>query len=184
MANVKGNNTELLNKINQGEGARNTKDASNTSNNMNLSTVMYTVDNGTIIQLTPNTVKRYLVSGDASKVTDQEILMFMKLCEYQRLNPFIREAYLIKYGNEPATMVTGKDTFVKRAAKSKLCAGFEAGIIIQKSNGEIENRKGSLKLANEKLVGGWAKVYRKDWTVPLENTVSIEEYVRKKKMDK
>ena len=33
-------------------------------------------------------------------------------------------------------------------------------------------------LPNESLVGGWAKIYRKDWQVPLENTVSLEEYQR------
>lgn len=138
--------------------------------------VKYETDNGEVT-LSKDIVKRYLVSGDASKVTDQEVMMFIQLCKYQNLNPFLREAYLIKFGNSPATMVTGKDTFVKRAAKSKLCTGYEAGVIIQRNN-DVEYRKGALVLPNEKLVGGWAKVYRKDWQVPLENTVSLEEYQR------
>lgn len=138
--------------------------------------VKYETDNGEVT-LSKDIVKRYLVSGDASKVTDQEVMMFIQLCKYQNLNPFLREAYLIKFGNSPATMVTGKDTFVKRAAKSKLCTGYEAGVIIQRNN-DVEYRKGALVLPNEKLVGGWAKVYRKDWKVPLENTVSLEEYQR------
>lgn len=139
--------------------------------------VKYETDNGEVT-LSKDIVKRYLVSGDASKVTDQEVMMFIQMCKYQNLNPFLREAYLIKFGNAPATMVTGKDTFVKRAAKSKLCIGYEAGVIVQKENGEVEYRKGALVLSNETLVGGWAKVYRKDWKVPLENTVSLEEYQR------
>lgn len=138
--------------------------------------VRYETDNGDVT-LSKDIVKRYLVSGDASKVTDQEVMMFIQMCKYQNLNPFLREAYLIKFGNSPATMVTGKDTFVKRAAKSKLCTGYEAGVIIQRNN-DVEYRKGALVLPNEKLVGGWAKVYRKDWQVPLENTVSLEEYQR------
>lgn len=138
--------------------------------------VKYETDNGEVT-LSKDIVKRYLVSGDPSKVTDQEVMMFIQLCKYQNLNPFLREAYLIKFGNSPATMVTGKDTFVKRAAKSKLCTGYEAGVIIQRNN-DVEYRKGALVLPNEKLVGGWAKVYRKDWQVPLENTVSLEEYQR------
>ena len=139
--------------------------------------VRYETDNGDVT-LSKDIVKRYLVSGDASKVTDQEVMMFIQMCKYQNLNPFLREAYLIKFGNSPATMVTGKDTFVKRAAKSKLCTGYEAGVIVQKEDGTVEYRKGALVLPNEILVGGWAKVYRKDWQVPLENTVSLEEYQR------
>lgn len=146
----------------------------------NALVVKYETDNG-IVQLSPETVKRYLVSGDASKVTEQEIAMFIKLCEYQKLNPFLREAYLIKFGNEPATLVTGKETFTKRAAKSKLCNGYEAGIVVQRKDGSIEYRKGTLVAPNETLIGGWAKVYRKDWSTPLETSVSLSEYARKTK---
>lgn len=141
--------------------------------------VKYETDNGEVT-LSKDIVKKYLVSGDPSKVTDQEVMMFIQMCRYQGLNPFLREAYLIKFGNAPATMVTGKDTFVKRAAKSPLCTGYEAGVIVQSKNspGNIEYRKGSLVLPTENLVGGWAKVYRKDWEVPMEITVSLEEYQR------
>jgi len=69
---------------------------------------------GQSIALSPMIVKQYLVNGDEGKITDQEIQMFLELCKYQQLNPFLREAYLIKYGNAPATMVTGKETFLKR----------------------------------------------------------------------
>ncbi|MDO6353557.1 phage recombination protein Bet [Caloramator sp. CAR-1] len=142
--------------------------------------VKYETDNG-VVQLSPEIVRRYLVSGDSSKVTDQEIMMFIKLCEYQKLNPFLREAYLIKFGNEPATLVTGKETFTKRAAKSKLCNGYEAGVVVQKKDGSIEYRKGTLVAPNETLIGGWAKVYRKDWNTPLETSVSLSEYERRTK---
>lgn len=139
--------------------------------------VKYETDNGEVT-LSKDIVKRYLVSGDPSKVTEQEIMMFIQMCKYQGLNPFLREAYLIKFGNAPATMVTGKDTFVKRAAKSKICTGYEAGVIVQKEDGTVEYRKGALVLPKEILVGGWARVYRKDWEVPMEIAVGLEEYQR------
>ena len=139
--------------------------------------VKYETDNGEVT-LSKDIVKRYLVSGDPSKVTDKEVMMFIQKCRYQGLNPFLREAYLIKFGNAPATMVTGKDTFVKRAAKSKLCTGYEAGVIVQKEDETVEYRKGALVLPKETLVGGWARVYRKDWKVPMEITVGLEEYQR------
>ena len=62
--------------------------------------------NGEKVKLSPATVRAYLVSGQGA-VTDQEVAMFMSLCKYQHLNPFLREAYLIKYGTSPATIVTG-----------------------------------------------------------------------------
>ena len=64
------------------------------------------------INLTPEMVKKYLVSGDASSVTDQEIVMFMMMCKGNHLNPWNREAYCIKYGTQPATMVVGKEAYM------------------------------------------------------------------------
>lgn len=144
---------------------------------MDNNIMKYETDNGKIT-LSPSIVKKYLVSGQAERVTEQEVVMFMQMCKYQNLNPFLREAYLIKFGNAPATMVTGKDTFVKRACKSPLCVGYEAGVIVQKGD-TIEYRKGALVLPSETLVGGWGKVYRKDWKIPLENTVGLDEYQRR-----
>ena len=143
--------------------------------------VEYETETGKV-RLSPQIIKQYLVSGDASKVTDAEVFMFLKLCQHQRLNPFLREAYLIKYSDkEPATIVVGKETFTKRAARCELCAGWQAGVIVKKKDGTLEYRTGTLVLPDEELVGGWAKVYRKDWKEPLEVSVSMQEYVRKKK---
>ena len=72
--------------------------------------------NGEDVNLSPGIIRKYLVAG-GGQVTDSEVMMFLSLCRFQHLNPFLREAYLIKYGNEAATMVVGKDVFVKRAMK-------------------------------------------------------------------
>ena len=65
--------------------------------------------NGQPVVLTPDIVRSYLVNGDGT-VTDQEIVMFLNLCRFQHLNPFLKEAYLIKYSsNSSATIVTGKE---------------------------------------------------------------------------
>lgn len=140
--------------------------------------VRYKTDSGEIV-LTPEVVKKYLVSGKSDKVTDQEVMMFLNICKYQRLNPFIREAYLVKYqDNQPASIITGKDTFMKRAARNPNFDGLEAGVIVRKGN-ETTFRKGTLVLDDEELVGGWAKVYRKDLKVPFEVTVSLREYMKR-----
>ncbi|ABP68174.1 phage recombination protein Bet [Caldicellulosiruptor saccharolyticus DSM 8903] len=143
--------------------------------------VVYTSEDGKEIRLTFDLVKRYLVSGDATKVSDEEVVLFMKLCEAQKLNPFRKDVYLIKFNDEPASLVVSKDVFIRRAQKSGLCNGWRAGIVVRHDNGSIEFREGTLTLENETLIGGWAEVFRKDWQVPLKITVSLSEYLRRRK---
>lgn len=129
------------------------------------------------VKLSPSIIRNYLVSGNG-QVTDQEVAMFLNLCRYQHLNPFLREAYLIKFGNQAATMVVGKDAITKRAFKNPRFAGMEAGVVVQDENtGELEYRPGALVLDGEQLVGGWAKVHVKDYNVPIEAVASFKEYV-------
>lgn len=130
---------------------------------------------GQEITLTQNDVKNFLVTGDPEKVTDKELKLFLELCKAQRLNPFLREAYLIKFGND-ANIITGKDVFLKRARANESFRGFKAGIIVQSERG-IEKREGTFYLkGQENLVGGWASVYIKDWDVPFDHTVALTEF--------
>lgn len=135
--------------------------------------------NGTKIKLSPAIVKNFLVNGNGS-VTNQEIVMFLNLCKAQHLNPFLREAYLIKFGSQPATIVTGKEVFTKRARRNSDFAGYEAGIIVQSEDGNLEYRSGTLHLVNEQIVGGWAKVHIRGYECPVESSVSFDEYCLKK----
>nr|MCR5450876.1 phage recombination protein Bet [Solobacterium sp.] len=132
------------------------------------------------IKLTPAMVKAYLVSGDSSNVTDQEITMFMMMCKSNHLNPWNREAYCIKYGTSPATMVVGKDAFLKRAERHPQYDGMTSGIIVVNGAG-IEYRQGILKFKDEELLGGWAEVFRKDRTHSSRIEVSFDEYAGRKK---
>lgn len=133
------------------------------------------------VKLTPDTVKRYLVSGDPNNVTTQEIVMFMNLCKFQHLNPFLREAYLIKYGSQPATIVTGKSALEKRASRCQGYEGFDAGVVVINLSGELENRSGTLVLDGEQLVGGWCDVYVAQFKKPVKAVVSLNEYIGRKK---
>ena len=143
------------------------------NNNNALSLAEFKTETGQV--LTAETVKNYLVSGNGA-VTDQETLMFIELCKAQKLNPFIREAYLIKFGNSPANIVVGKDVFVKRAYRNPNFEGMKAGIVILKADGSLDYREGSLKAPKEQLVGGWCEVYVKDMKFPIRSEVSMEEY--------
>lgn len=138
--------------------------------------------NGEIVKLSPQIIKSYLVNGGGD-VTDAEVTMFLSLCRFQHLNPFLKEAYLIKYGSSPATMVTGKDVFTKRAKRNKDYAGKQAGIIVLNTeSGEITEREGTFYIPNtEKVVGGWAKVYIKGYSQPEYAAVPFEEYAGRTK---
>lgn len=149
--------------------------------NFNESTVEYDAG-GTPVKLSPNIIRRYLVSGRGN-VSDSEIVMFLNLCRAQRLNPFLREAYLIKFSDDlPATIVVGKDVFTKRAAKRSDFAGMEAGVVVVTVDGEVINRPGSIVFKGETLVGAWARVYIKGYSVPIEDAVSMDEYFPKRQL--
>lgn len=132
------------------------------------------------IKLTPQIVQEYLVGSEA-KITLPEFKMFTELCKVRKLNPFLREAYLIKYSDKnPAQIVVGKDAIYKRATLNPQFNGIESGVIVLNSNNEIIERNGSFKLPTDTLVGGWARVYRKDWEFPIYCGVTYNECVQKK----
>lgn len=142
--------------------------------------VVYEVD-GEKIKLTPSIVQNYIVGTDA-QITMPEFKFFTSLCKARGLNPFLKEAYCIKYGKNPAQIVVGKDAVLKRAIKNTNYDGMESGVIVQnKETSEIIERKGTFYLRDsENLVGGWAKVYRKDWQHPTYCSVGFDEVAQKK----
>ncbi|MCL2815823.1 MAG: phage recombination protein Bet, partial [Oscillospiraceae bacterium] len=172
-------NQEKQNQKNQMEEqtmANNTKNA--IINPIAGPVVSYETDSGATVQLTASIVRSYLVNGGAP-VSDQEIYMFMQLCQYQKINPFLREAYLVKYSEKkPASMVCGKELFTKRAERHLDFDGHEAGVMILTKDNKIQNRPGTTYLPKfgETLLGGWAKVHRKSYKIPIEATVMLDEY--------
>lgn len=152
---------------------------SNTADKKELS-VVYEVD-GNAVTLTPSIVQNYIV-GEDTKINVVEYKFFTELCKARKLNPFLKEAYCIKYGNQPAQIVVGKDAVLKRAIRNADYDGMESGVIVQvKETSEVIERKGTFYLKDEEnLVGGWAKVYRKNWTHPTYCSVSFDEVAQKK----
>lgn len=139
--------------------------------------VSYKSDGGADVELTPAIVRNVLTSGHGENVTDTEVKLFLELCRGQKLNPFLGEVHLIKYGNSPATMVTGKDTHTKRAYRNPRFAGIEAGIsVINPQTGEYIQRQGSCLHPSEQLWGGWCRVHVSGCEVPFYDEVQFHEY--------
>lgn len=141
------------------------------------------------VVITAEDVKKYLVRGN-SEVTDKEIKLFMELCKYQKLNPFVGEAYAIKFGQE-FQMVIGYETYKRRAEEHPTYSGRKSGIVVVRggnatmqnskivtNGGEVVQKEGTCLYPGEVLIGGWCKVFR-DKNGRLEETykeVGLDEY--------
>lgn len=135
--------------------------------------VKFKADSGAMVEITPQDVVDYLCPA----ATVQEVGLFLQLCAAQRLNPWVGEVYLIKYGDKPAQIQAGKEAFTKRAASNPDYEGFEAGIIYTDANGRVCRREGSAYYPSvgEKIVGGWCRVYCKGKR-PFYDEVALQEY--------
>ena len=135
--------------------------------------------NGEEVNLSFQIVRNYLTRGGQASVSDAEVIQFISLCRANQLNPFIGDAYMVKYGQEPAQMIISKAAFMKRAESSSLYNGYQAGVIVLRDKQVVE-QEGSFFIPGDVLVGGWAKVYRKDRDFPVVARVRLQEYNRGK----
>lgn len=106
----------------------------------------------------------------------QELQTLMAIVKKRNLNPFTKEVYFIKYGNQPAQIVVSKDAFMKRAEQNPAYDGIESGVVYEDKNGELKNKKGIILPKGCKLIGGWCEVYRKDRTRPIYREVELSAY--------
>lgn len=155
-----------------------------TKNKTNLPelAVVYEID-GNEVKLTPKIVQEYIVGNNDVEITLQEFKLFTELCKVRKLNPFLQEAYLIKYSNSvPAQLVVGKDAILKRAVLNPNYDGMESGVILENNDTlEIIERPGTFVPTNHTLVGGWAKVYVKNRKYPSYASVNLSEVAQTKK---
>jgi len=121
--------------------------------------VAYSDEKGQEIKLTGQDIVEY-ISTDSS-VTEKEVVTFLNMCKYLKLNPFLKEIYLIKYKDSPATFVISYQTLLKRAEENKNFDGYETEV-----KGEIPNMSAT------------ATVYRKDRSYPVKVTVNYSEAVK------
>ena len=121
--------------------------------------VAYSDEKGQEIKLTASDIVEY-ISTDSS-VTEKEVVQFLNMCKYLKLNPFLKEIYLIKYKDSPATFVISYQTLLKRAEENKNFDGYETEV-----KGEIPKMTAT------------AIVYRKDRSYPVKITVNYREAVK------
>lgn len=137
---------------------------------------------GEVIRLDKQTVIKYITNN--TDISDYEFNMFFQLCKVNKVNPFLKEAYLIKYGSMPATIVLDYKVLQQIAEENPSFNGMRHGIIVQTAKGDVIKRSsedGAFLLKGETLVAGYCAVYRKDRDNPTFVTASFEEFKGVKK---
>lgn len=118
-------------------------------------------------------IRKYL--DPQGKASDEELAYFIAQAKAQNLNPFTKEIYFIKYGNQPAQIVVALKAFQKKADSHPEFDGMDSGIIYEK-DGEIKRSDGAFLPKDAEILGGWATVYRKDRSHPTKIEVTFSEY--------
>lgn len=135
--------------------------------------VKFTDDSGLAVQVTPEDIRKYVCEA----ATEKEVGLFLQLCQSQRLNPFVKDAYLVKYGSAPASMITSYQVFNRRACKDANYDGIRSGVVVL-TNGALERRRGSAvyRQLGDELLGGWAEVRFKDGREPAYAELALADY--------
>ena len=117
-----------------------------------------TTRTGEKINLNPEVVEAYLCKG----LTPTEYNYFFSVCKTYELNPFLKDIYPIKFGNQPATFVIDYKVMQQAADENPAFDGLKVGIIYLDKNGNPQEREGAYMLPGETLIAGWCDVFRKD----------------------
>lgn len=119
-----------------------------------------TTKSGEILDLSPETVKAYICDN----LTPVEFNYFFSVCKAYELNPFLKDIYAIKFGNQPATFVIDYKVMQQAADNNPTFDGLKVGIVYLDKDGIAKEREGAYMLPGETLVAGWCDVFRKDRT--------------------
>ena len=115
----------------------------------------------------------------AHNLTTNEFAMLVEMGKATGLNPYLREIWAMKYGNNPAQIFIGRDGYRKSAQSNPMYDYHVADAVhvndeFQVSDGEIKHK---YSLADRgALVGAYCIVKRKDASRPMFVYVDIAEY--------
>jgi len=111
-----------------------------------------------IEDIQPESIKRY-ICADA---TDQEIMMFIYACRQLKLNPFLKQIYLVKYGGKAQTIINFKE-YLKKAYADQTYRGYTVAEIME----------------GPKITGARCVIYFKDNRMPFEWVAWMDENNKK-----
>ena len=115
---------------------------------------------------TVENLRTYLKVPDGKKDTD--LMLDLEIARQRGLNPFTGEMYYAQDGRLAVTK-SGESIL---AARNPKFAPPTTGLVVLTQNGELAERKGSVKLPTDKIIGAWAKVE----SLGYETAISFYEY--------
>lgn len=132
------------------------------------------------IHLTLGRVKTFLcIPTKSGKMpTDEQVMKYMMLCKAQCLNPWVNDAYLVGYDGKDGpqfSLITAHQAILKRAEASPEFDGLESGVIVAKGD-VVTERQGDLVLKGEAIVGAWARVHRRDRSIPSYDSLNLSTF--------
>lgn len=114
-----------------------------------------------------------------NKPNEVDCMKFMMMCQAQRLNPFAGDAYMVGYDTQDGpkfSLITAIAALLKRAEVHPDFDGMESGVIILDINGDVIERAGDFHLEDERVIGGWAKVYSKKLSRPTYRRIRMARF--------
>lgn len=133
-----------------------------------------TTASGANIVLTKEIVQKYLTGN--TQISDPEYNMFFQLCKEYKVNPFLREAYIIKYGSQAAQIVVDYKFLQARAEKDPHFRGMKTGIVVIDKDGNEKEKNSTIVLPSETLIAGWCEILRSDRDCPTKVYCMLQEY--------
>lgn len=134
------------------------------------------------ITLTPGRVRHSLCSPTRAGhwPSEADLTNFLMMCRSKGLNPYVGDAFLIGYDDQQLgpqfSLITSVQALRKRADEHPMHDGTEYGIVVELKDGTRVDREGCIKESGDKLVGGWARVWRKDKKFPAVGRVELHTY--------
>jgi len=114
------------------------------------------------------------------RATVEDCHRFLRLCESRLLNPYTGDAWMLGYDTNAGptfTLITAFQALLRRAERAAEFDGMESGIVVELADGKgVDRRMGSIMTNGERVIGGWAKVYRTDRRVAHEAEVQFSTY--------
>ena len=99
---------------------------------------------------------------------DTELMLDLEIARQRGLNPFTGEMY---YAQDGRLAVTKSGESILAARNPKFIPPT-TGLVVLTKDGELAERKGSVKLPTDKIIGAWAKVE----SLGYETAISFYEY--------
>jgi len=132
------------------------------------------------VDLSITMVRKFLCTPTKSGVvpTEADIVKFIKLCQARELDPWVGDAFLVGYDSKNGPMfnlITAQQALLKRAEINGDFDGMESGVIFS-VDGKIDQRQGDFLIDEEKLLGGWARVFRKNQGTPSYDSVKLSTF--------